>query len=169
MSKAEYIVTKLETCPKSSEEILSDNLREDILLRLDSIIKTEAPIYSSLLIKRLLNSYGLKKCGSRLSGYLTPIINSLSYPSYSEKDEQVFFYNEIACQTYRPCSEDIRYSYQIPYIEGAVAIKEILNDKKMAKKALLNEFALRFEYKRKGSQVVTFFNGSYDYYKSKNI
>lgn len=80
----------------------------------------------------------------------------------------MFFSENISCDVYRPCSEDIRYSYQIPYIEGAVAITEIMCEKRMTKKALLSEFATRFEYKRKGAQVVTFFNGSYDFYKGKN-
>ncbi len=165
MSKTEYIVSNLDVQNKKSDDILSGNLKEDILNRIDVIIKTEEPIYSSLIKKRLLNSYGLKKCGSRLSTYLDPILNSLSYPCYEEKDEKVFFYNAIACTEYRPCSEEIRYSYQIPYIEGAVAISEILNEKKMNKKQLLEEFAVRLDYKRKGAQVVALFNGSYNYYK----
>ncbi len=168
MSKADYFVTDLELKQKSSEDILSGSLESDIRERIDKIIKTEAPIYSSLIIKRVLNSYGLRKCGSRIASYLNPIIETLPYPHYKEKDELVFFPKTIDCTLYRPCSEDIRYSYQIPYIEGAEAISEIMKEKKMNKKALLGEFALRFGYKRKGAQVVTFFNGSYDYYKGKN-
>jgi len=166
MNKYDYSTTPLVTLKLSSEELLIGSYNEEIIKRLNLIIQTEAPIYSSLLKKRLLNSFSLKKCGSRLEAFLIPLLADLSFPKSQEKSEFVFFKDNTTCDYFRPSLESVRYSYQIPYIEGSNAISKIYEEKgKINQKALLEYFCEEFGYKRKGSQVIVFFKGSLDYYK----
>jgi Protein of unknown function (DUF3320). len=167
MAKMEYTLAVLDEMKVSSEEMLSGAVSSEIEKRLSYIIECEAPITESVLKKRLLNSFGLKKCGARLQIYLEPFLNALSYPVKENEPERVFYKNSEPYLDYRPTSEDIRYSYQIPYTEGANAIRAIkAANGRMNKKELLNLFAAEFGYRRKGAQVVALFRGSLAVFKN---
>lgn len=171
MEKLYYKITKLPLKKLTADELLKAENKEEIKKRICLIIKEEAPIYESLVKKRLLNSYGLKKCGIRIEKFLSPIFSNLNIPFIKERGECLYYDEGVTFEDYRVSKEQIRYSYQIPFIEGANAIKVILTkNPDINETDLVNEFCNEFEYKRKGAQVVALFKGSLEYYKTtRNI
>ena len=69
MEKREYIITELEKINLTPEQILSHTFDDEIKNRLSKVVEVEYPITINLLFKRVLNSLGLEKLGSRLDEY----------------------------------------------------------------------------------------------------
>lgn len=165
MEKLYYKVAELPLKKLTADELLKEEYRKEIKERISLIITEEAPIYKSLVKKRLLNSYGLKKCGTRIEKFLSPVFSDLENPFIKERGECLFLKEGTTFSDYRVSKEQIRYSYQIPFMEGANAIKAILEKNPDTSEAdLINEFCKEFEYKRKGAQVVALFKGSLEYH-----
>ena len=171
MEKREYIITELEKINLTPEQILSHSFDDEIKTRLAKVVAVEYPITINLLFKRVLNSLGLEKLGSRLDEYFNNIVKETNLFSKLEIDKIVYYPNENAkCNYFRPSVEGARYSYQIPIIEGVNCIIYILerSNKSFYKTELLNQFAKEFNYERKGSQVVQLFENSRVMAKSIN-
>ena len=171
MEKREYKETILEQLTLKPEQILSHEYDDEIKERFNKVVLTEWPIMDHLLFKRVLNSLGLEKLGSRLEPYFVSLVESTNLICKIEMDMKVYYPDEnVRCNFFRPCDEILRYSYQIPPIEGVNCIVNILkqSEKSLYKSQLLNLFAKEFGYERKGSQVIKFFETSRVMAKSIN-
>ncbi len=158
INRAEYIGTDLPLASHSPEELLSGTLNAEILKRMEEVIEVESPIKESLLFKRVLNSFGLVKLGSRLEPHFKDIAEKLTALRFSE-DEKVYLKPDFEVDFFRYSDSTLRYSYQIPVIEGVNAIIYILEkeNRRLTRKELLQLFSESLGYQRKGAQVISLF------------
>lgn len=177
IEKRAYEKASLEVMEIDSEEFLKGEYGEDAKAKILRIIEIEAPITESLLAKRLINSYGIKRLGSSLSDYFSSLIKELEEEGKLKMEAvagENVFHKDDDSSYFRPTPEDpeeIRYSYQIPVSEALNVITYILETtgKKYTKKALLVEFSKELEYQRKGSQVVSLFNKAFEEGKKRGV
>ena len=178
IEKRAYERAELETIPVISDDFLKGDYKEEAKSRILKIIETEAPITESLLSKRLINSFSIKRLGSSLAEYFeNALLKELEEEGKIDEcivaGEKVF-HNGKDLSFFRPTPDDpdeIRYSYQIPVEEALNAIIYIFETtgKKFLKKDLLSEFSKELEYQRKGSQVVTLFNKAFEEGKKRGL
>lgn len=158
----EYSLSSLEVISASPEAIISGALDEEIKARMEIVIKTEAPIRESLLYKRTINSLSLQKVGSRILEKFNEIASHIEYETILEKGEKVYLNGD--CQFFRPTPDsEIRYSYQIPYLEGANCILNILENGSRStytQKELGRIFSEAMGYQKMGAKVVELFKES---------
>ena len=89
MEKRIYKVAEIEETRKEAEELLSCSLDDEIKERMKAVIEAEAPIRKALLYKRVLNSFGLQKVGSRLLSLFEELSLTLSFPTTLDGDGEV--------------------------------------------------------------------------------
>ena len=157
IEKREYIATELEEKLSSPEMIISRSLDDEIKNRMIAVIETEAPIREELLFKRVINSLGLVKLGSRLSEVFLDIASTLEYETSAENCKLVY-HKDVKNENYfRPTPDSIiRYSYQIPFSEGANCILYILENSSSSsytKSALRKLFLKEMNYQKCGAKV----------------
>ena len=163
IQKRDYIVSRLDICRKTPEELLSGSLDDEILSRFEMIIETEAPIREALLFKRAINSYGLEKVGSRLQALFSTIEARISFPYTDECGEKVFHRKDCDESYFRPTPDaSIRYSYQIPYKEAANAVIYILEKTghSLYRKEISELFLKEMGWERQGSKVRDLLDGA---------
>ena len=78
IEKKPYVRVNLPLTPKESSDLLSLSFNEEIKERMEKTIEVEAPIRRTLLYKRVINSFGLLKVGSRLLSLFDSISSELS-------------------------------------------------------------------------------------------
>ncbi|MBO5770700.1 MAG: DUF3320 domain-containing protein [Spirochaetales bacterium] len=158
----EYTVAPLEATSQTPEAIISGILDDEIKARMIKVIKIEAPIRQSLLYKRTINSFSLQKVGSRILQKFDEIATSLDFDYIEENGEKVYIFGES--QFFRPTPDsEVRYSYQIPYIEGANCILHILESRDKSsytQKELSYIFAETMGYQKLGAKVLELFKES---------
>lgn len=163
MEKREYTVTELDIKPLSSHDLLSGAYNDDILRRMKKVISVEGPLKESLLYKRVLNSYSLYKNGSLLSALLSSLSASFGNTSIDRDGEKVF-HTEGAEDYFRATPDgDIRYSYQIPSLEGANAVLYILEKTvktSYTKSELKRLFLSEMGYSKTGDRIEELFEAS---------
>ena len=94
MEKRIYKVAEIEETKKEAEELLSRSLDDEIKERMKAVIEVEAPIRKALLYKRVLNSFGLQKVGSRLLSLFEELSLALPFPTTIDGDGEVVFHKE---------------------------------------------------------------------------
>ena len=163
MEKKDYTLTNLEFTPESAEEMLSGAFDDDITARMTKVIETEGPVRESLMFKRVLNSYDLYKNGSRLSVLLSSLSSALPFSVTFDDGEKVYHTGGVE-DYFRPTPlSEVRYSYQIPYLEGANCILWILENgerNSYTKSALFRIFISEMGYLKSGDQITSLFEGA---------
>lgn len=158
----EYTVAPLEATSQTPEAIISGILDDEIKARMIKVIEIEAPIRQSLLYKRTINSFSLQKVGSRILQKFDEIATSLEFDYIEENGEKVYIFGES--QFFRPTPDsEVRYSYQIPYIEGANCILHILESRDKSsytQKELSYIFSETMGYQKLGAKVLELFKES---------
>lgn len=163
MEKREYTVTELDIKPLSSHDLVSGAYNDDILKRMKKVITVEGPVKESLLYKRVLNSYSLYKNGALLSALLSSLSASFGNTSIDWDGEKVF-HTEGGENYFRATPDgDIRYSYQIPSLEGANAVLYILEKgvkTSYTKSELKRLFLSEMGYSKTGDRIEELFEAS---------
>lgn len=160
--KESYILTELDSIQATPDGVISGALDDEIRARMEEVIKREAPIREELLYKRVINSLSLQKVGSRILVKFNEIASGLDYSFIEENGEKVYLQGNV--DFFRPTPDsEVRYSYQIPYIEGACTILYILenSDKSsFTQKDMLRCFAETMGYQKVGAKVLELFKES---------
>ncbi len=157
--KREYTVVELDTINVTPEEIISGAMNEEIKARMLKTIETEGPILESLLYKRVISSFSLKKVGSRILPVFDAVASSLPVQITEDAGERLFHSNNED-DSFRPTPEsEIRYSYQIPTEEAVNCLEYIIQnaEKTVTKSELEKLFKAEMGYDRLGSQVEALF------------
>lgn len=161
-NRGEYKIALFDDWKMSADELVEGDNDEEIKRRMLSIIEEEGPIRESLLFKRVLNSVGLKKASERIAAKLKELEKDLG-SNFEEEDGECVFFTEKST-SFRPTPDSaIRYSYQIPYYEGANCILYILENGEKSyytKKELKKLFMSEMGYLKMGSKVKDLFEGS---------
>lgn len=160
--KAEYKEACLDIRTTTPDEIISRSIDDEISSRMSAIIQSEAPIREALLFKRVINSLSLEKVGSRILPVFQDIASSIEYTKTEEDGECVYHYGDE--DFFRPTPDSkVRYSYQIPYTEGANCILYIVENSEketFSKSEMKKLFLEQLEYQKCGSQVEKLFANS---------
>jgi len=154
-----YIAAKLKPLSVASEDLLSGRYTNSIQSRIRQILQQEAPISEALLIKRLIQSYGLTRSGSRLQERLEQVFASMQLRT-TVQDGQRFFWKEgqapEAYTQFRVNGEGAnkRDVKDVPVEEAVNALRQTLQDQiSLNREDLLREGAKLLGYSRSGTVV----------------
>ena len=172
----EYEITQLSTLHADISRLLEGEYSSIILERIALIIDVEAPITEELLLKRVMNSLGIQKIGSRIRNYLDSLIPCI----LSTKETisgQVIYHADREENYYRPQEngdERYRYSHQIPYTEAMIAIEAIYQDDEdshrgLLKKELSERFLRKLGYTKHGSSIDALFETVFHILRENNV
>lgn len=156
-----YRAATIPVTPLSSDLFTEPRFVRDIQKRLASVIHAEAPVSQSTLIRRVVQSYGIARAGSRIQGHLGLVLERMN--SKTTKQEDVVFYwrqdqEPDAYAGFRVSGEgenrrDVR---EVPVQEVANAIYAVLYEQvSMAQEDLLRETARKLGYTRLGGNVLS--------------
>ncbi len=133
----------------------------DIQSKITLVINAEAPVSQATLIRRVVQSYGIARAGSRIQGHMGTILRKMN-PKATKQEDAVFYWkqeqNPDAYVGFRVSGEgenrrDVR---DVPVQEVANAIYAVLYEQvSMAQEDLLRETAKKLGYTRLGGNVLS--------------
>ena len=146
--------------PMTPEEFLEPGNAASIRRSIDTLIRSEAPISRGLLIKRVIQSCGITRAGSRIQSHMDTVLLRMALPTTTQ-DEGVFYWSRDQVPEeyllFRVSGEgdsrrDIR---DVPVQETANAMYMVLFEQiSMSREDLLRETAAKLGYTRLGTNVV---------------
>lgn len=164
IEKKPYIKADLAVTEKESNDLLSLSFNEEIKKRMEEVIEVEAPIRRTLLYKRVINSFGLVKVGSRILALFDSIASTLTFPITTDYDGESVFHNGKNEDFFRPTPDSsVRYSYQISSSEAASCILFIMENSEkpsLTKTQLYKEFISQMEWEKSGNAIEKLFTAS---------
>ncbi len=86
-----YITTILSNQQITADDIKSGGYDYLVLRAIETILDAEAPIYKTVLIKRVLNSFGISRSGEGLNNYLINLAKNLHPIITTDGEEQVYW------------------------------------------------------------------------------
>ena len=172
----EYVITDLSPINGELGLLLEGAYTEEIRRRCRLIVDTEGPITKELLEKRVINSLGFQKIGSRIRIYLDSVMPTLDIDNECFHGE-VIYHNGKEENFYRPQrdgDETARYSHQIPYREAMLAVEAIYQDDEDAAKGLLKRelserFIHRLGFTKHGSNLDELFETVFQILKETDV
>ncbi len=164
IEKKPYVRVNLPLTPKESNDLLSLSFNDEIQERMEKTIEVEAPIRRTLLYKRVINSFGLLKVGSRLLSLFDSISSELSNAISEDYDGETVFHSTEDEDFFRPSpdSED-RYSYQIPSSEAASCLLYVMDNtekQSLTKSQLYREFISEMGWEKSGNAIEKLFSAA---------
>lgn len=152
-----YLYATLPYSRYPSDGFLYYDYKAYILDQLFSVIQFETPISRSLLCKRVLNSWGISRLGSRIDAYFDELLREVDCFQTTEGGFHCFWMNKEQMNSYtkfRPNSE--RNAVDLPPREIANGIKHILKSQiGLPIKDLIRITAQLFGFSRTGNNVET--------------
>ena len=149
-----------------SQGYYTDSVVEDIRAILDA----EAPISRRLLIKRLINNYGISRNGVRINTYLTEVFKDMGLVTSGTDD--IFYWKDKGqlenYSGYRMASE--RESLDIAPEEVAQAILQVLKEQfAIDEEGLISETARLFGYASVRDNVLASMKRGIEYALKNNM
>lgn len=149
-----YKIEELEYTPVTSDDFAQGYYDSQVMDKIQSVIKTEAPISRALLCKRVLSSFAIARMGARLAAHMDYLMKRMNLQTTGKED--IFYWNEEqhpeSYDIYRP--ESKREALDIAPEEVAVAVCRILKEQGSLPEAdLIRETAHQFNYTRLGDNV----------------
>ncbi|WP_300799239.1 DUF3320 domain-containing protein [uncultured Alistipes sp.] len=154
MQARPYRVAELECAPVTSDDFAQGLYDTQAMAKIRAVIKAEAPISRALLCKRVLNSFGIARMGTRLAAHMDYLLNRMGLTATGT--ESLFYWSKDldpkSYDIYRPDSK--REALDIAPEEVAVAVCRILKEQGALPEAdLIRETARQFNYTRLGDNV----------------
>ena len=151
-----YVPATLIERQMTSEEFLMPNNQQPMLGKFREVLKAEAPIAEELLIRRVMQSYGIVRIGSRIQMRLTYVLKHLAAKTTEQNGAMIYWLPDQDPERYvgfRVGERDVRF---LPVQEVANAVCEVVRQQfGLPREALLREAARLFEIMRMSSNVVT--------------
>ena len=130
------------------------------------LMKAEAPISHKLLVKRVVQSYGIARAGSRIQDYMDKIFISLKLAATTQNGEKFYWnpdqkpsnYNIIRISSEGDTKRD---TDDIPLKEAYNAVHYVLSKQiSLSEDDLIREAARLMGYTRKGAVVTSIFSSA---------
>ena len=156
-----YTPTSIPAMMVSADEFTEPKYVRDIRKKLELVVKTEAPISASMLIRRVVQSYGISRAGSRIQGHMNTILSGMKLKTTTQADAVFYWRNDQSPEEYTlfrvngegEAHRDVR---DVPVQETANAICAVLFEQfSMAQEDLLRETAKKLGYTRLGGNVLS--------------
>ena len=155
-----YAAAALTAKTLSAEDFVQPRYVKDIQKRVERVIKAEAPVSVAMLTRRVVQSYGISRAGSRIQSHMQGILSSMALQTTSQSDS-VFCWraDQIPGEyaLYRVSGEDDSHRdvRDVPVQEVANAICAVLYEQiSMGQEDLLREIARKLGYTRVGGNVL---------------
>lgn len=151
-----YSPTKLEmNCPSSFEDVPA----LDIKLKMMEVIDHESPISAGLLLRRVVQSYGISRAGSNIQKRMVGIMSFLPVESTIENGQNYYWKKNMPSDEYRDfrCSGEgynKRDAKDVSVTEAINALCYALNEQiSLSQEDLIREGAKNLGYTRLGTMV----------------
>ncbi len=161
IQKEVYHVTKLPITRMESNRFLEMPNENEIAERILKVIDEEAPITEWLLIKRVINSFGIQKAGVHIRTKMFDVLDNMNLKKIEEYDMPIYWRtSQIPAnyKSYRVFSNDEeshRDITNVPICEIANAVADTLKEnKQMDYESLVRESANKLGYTRLGKNVI---------------
>ena len=157
----------------TAEEFLEPKYFTAIEKKIEAVIQTEAPISVSLLNRRVIQSFGISRAGSRIQAHMDRILSWMKFPTTTQEEGKFCWslgqdpesYTQFRISGEGDSRRDIR---DVPVQEIANAMYAVLNEQvSMSRDDLLRETANKLGYTRLGSNVVACMNQGFSYAESR--
>ena len=155
----QYVCAQLQREYVPAELFTESWNAKSVTLKTQEVIAQEAPVSLSLLTRRVVQSYGITRAGSRIQTYMNTLLAELGY-AVTEQGGTSFYWSEEqtpdAYVGYRVSGEDVHHRdvRDVPVQEIANAVYTVLYEQiGMAEEDLLRETAGKLGYARLGSNV----------------
>ena len=154
-----YTIAPISQSEITSEEFFLPKYQPGIKKKIISVIDREAPISKSLLIRRIVQSYGITRAGSRIQAHLDGILAGMNLLQTSSGGEIFLWKQDQDPDSYRSFrtprnEEDRREPDEIPVQESAGALRQALAEQlNLSREDLLREGAKLLGYPRMGTAI----------------
>ena len=157
----------------TAEEFLEPRYFGSIEQKIEAVIQSEAPISVSLLTRRVIQSYGISRAGSRIQSHMDKLLSWMKFPTTTQEEGKFCWNLGQDPETYPDyrisgdgdSRRDIR---DVPVQEIANAMYAVLNEQvSMSRDDLLRETAAKLGYTRLGSNVVSCMNQGFAYAENR--
>lgn len=170
-----YHAARLAVYPLDADAFLEPQNQKRILRALADILAREAPIRESLLIRRVTQSFGIARAGSRIQRYLTQLLSTAKLQTTAQNGERFYWtprQNPDHYDIYRAAGEgdDKRDARDLPHQEIANAAAAVLqNQIGLPEEDLVRETARLLGYTRLGTSVRPAMEAGIAYGEQKGI
>ena len=158
-----YTIAALPKCQIPADEFMLPEYVSDISEKVETVIACEAPISENVLMRRVVQSFGIIRAGSRIRNYFRKFYLSENLSGklkFTEQSGQRFIWktgqHPEAFTGFRVNGngENKRDAKEIPVQEAANALYLVLLEERSLPEAeLLKETAKRLGYARAGTNV----------------
>ncbi len=155
-----YVSMVFPAAVLSPEAFLEPRYEKTIRQRIEQVIKAEAPVSASLLTKRVVQSFGIARAGSRLQAHMAGLLGKMALNTTTDQ-EQTFYWRKNQEPEAWPgfrvngTDEDHRDVRELPIQEVSNAICTVLYEQiSMPREDLLREAAKQLGYTRLGGNVL---------------
>jgi hypothetical protein len=169
-----YTPAKLKQSVLNAEDFLLPRYAAGIRKKLEAVIQAEAPVSENLLIKRVVQSYGITRTGSRIQKYMDGILASMDLLTTSSEDRRFYWRADQDPTTYDQYrlsvnDEDRRDAKDIPVQEAAAALCRVLYEQvSMGREDLIREAAKAMGFARLGTAVTALLTDAIAYAGANN-
>lgn len=159
-----YEPTALQEEMVSPEDFIQPIYTRRIWEKIQRVIDKESPVCESLLTRRVVQSFGIARTGSRIQGRMTQILGGMDLNRTSEDGQIVFWrasqmpehYIEFRASGSEKARREAR---DVPVREAANAICRVLDEQiSLLEDDLIREAAKLMGYNRLGSVVTELFH-----------
>lgn len=162
-----YQPAVLPAQPMTPDEYMLSQKSGIIKQTLETVLEQEAPISESLLIRRVVQSYGISRAGSRIQQRTTQILGGMQLICTKHGDKNFYWLssqNPNTYQGFRVSASGIRDADDIPIQEIVNAVCTTLELQiAMPKADLLRETANLLGYSRLGNIVISSITSGIEY------
>ena len=162
----EYKTANLRERTVMPEDFVSGRYEKGIIQAVNAVMKAEAPISHKLLVKRVVQSYGIARAGSRIQEYMDKIFISLKLAATTQNGEKFYWNPDQKPSNYNivrisPEGETKRDTDDIPLKEAYNAVHYVLTKQiSLSEDDLIREAARLMGYTRKGTVVTSIFSSA---------
>ncbi len=169
-----YSPAVLKTQAVSAEELLLPKYAPAIRKKVQEVLSQEAPISGSLLTKRVVQSFGIARSGSRIQNYFHDLYRSMALATTSQGEETFYWAAGQDPESYLSfrtgeTEENRREAKDIPVQEAAAAAIQALTEQiSLSDEDLVREAGKLLGYPRSGSAITALVREGIRYAQWKN-
>ncbi len=153
--KHEYVTADLPQKDMTADEFLAPLMKRSIASRIGKVVKAEAPVMEGQLLRRVINSYGIERSGSRIRERFDEVMDEMTFKTTIQNGEKVYWNDDQDPENYvnyRVSNRDIR---DVPYQEIMCALCIVLREQiSMTREDLARETARKLGYSRMTKNVL---------------
>ena len=164
-----YRAARLPALNLSPEELIQDANLPDLYRRVTAVIEAEAPVSEALLLRRVLQSCGITRSGSRIQKHMTAVLASLRLRETLQDTTRFFWPEGQSPEEYTGLrvngeGEDRRDARDICVQEAENAVLHVLSNQiSLPRDDLAREAAKLLGFTRFGSNVLAVFTAALDH------